>query len=98
LTTYHSAKGREWPYVILPALQEGIVPDWPLDYGKPYPPDSAKVAEERRLFYVALTRAQQAAILIYTPGPTTTMRRPTFHASPSRFITHLPGFNENVIT
>ena len=97
VTTYHSSKGREWPYVILPALQEGVVPDWPLDYGRPYLPGLAKVAEERRLFYVALTRAQRAAILIYTPGPTATMRYPTFHASPSRFITHLPGFNGNIL-
>jgi DNA helicase-2/ATP-dependent DNA helicase PcrA len=98
VTTYHSSKGREWPYVILPALQEGVAPDWPLDYGKPYLPNTDMVAEERRLFYVALTRAQRAAVLIYTPGGTPNATNPTFHISPSRFITNLPGFTWQVTT
>ena len=38
----------------------------PLDYGRPYAPSAEKVAEERRLFYVALTRAQRTAVLIYS--------------------------------
>jgi superfamily I DNA/RNA helicase len=93
VTTYHSSKGREWPYVILPGLQEGCVPGWPLDYGRPYAPGVAYVAEERRLFYVALTRAQQAAVLIYSPRPVTHLASsPVFLTSPSRFITGLPGF------
>ena len=91
VTTYHAAKGREWPYVVLPFLQEGIVPGWPLDYGRPYLPGDVMVAEERRMFYVALTRAEQAAILIYSPGYSPASA-PTFHTSPSRFITALPGF------
>jgi DNA helicase II / ATP-dependent DNA helicase PcrA len=91
VTTYHAAKGREWPYVVLPFLQEGIVPDWPLDYGRPYLPGDAKIAEQRRMFYVALTRAERAAVLIYSPGYSSASP-PTFHTSPSRFIAALPGF------
>ncbi|MFI7438699.1 ATP-dependent helicase [Nonomuraea indica] len=88
LTTYHSSKGRQWPYVILPALQEGVVPDWPLDYGRPYPPGRAKVSEERRLFYVALTRAQRTAVLVYSGTLCDTL---THHRSASRFLANLPG-------
>lgn len=92
VTTYHSAKGREWPYVILPALQEGIMPDWPLDYGRPYSPSAQLVAEERRLFYVALTRAKIAAVLLHTPSACPPSKA-THHGSPSRFIRNLPGFD-----
>jgi DNA helicase-2/ATP-dependent DNA helicase PcrA len=96
VTTYHASKGREWPYVVLPFLQEGIVPDWPLDYGRPYLPSDAMIAEQRRLFYVALTRAQRAAVLIYSPGYGIPTSMYAFHASPSRFITELPGFPSEV--
>ncbi|SQD95027.1 putative UvrD/REP helicase [Parafrankia sp. Ea1.12] len=88
LTTYHSSKGREWLHVILPALQEGIVPGWPLDYGRPYDPSVAQLADERRLFYVALTRARSSVTLIYTPGNSTGLK---FLVSSSRFIVDLRG-------
>ena len=49
LMTMHGAKGLEFRAVFLPSLVEGIVP-----HGK----GMDTVAEERRLFYVALTRAK----------------------------------------
>ncbi|MFE4422025.1 UvrD-helicase domain-containing protein [Streptomyces sp. NPDC056817] len=62
LTTYHSAKGREFRIVILPGLIEGILPrHYP---GKPL--TAEEVAEARRAFYVAVTRARDEAVLI--PG------------------------------
>jgi DNA helicase-2/ATP-dependent DNA helicase PcrA len=70
LTTYHSAKGREFSVVILPGLVEGIVPRlvWSRRIGRFEEPARAVLAEERRTFYVALTRAEDAAVLIYGPG------------------------------
>ncbi|MBM0231421.1 ATP-dependent helicase [Micromonospora sp. STR1_7] len=92
LTTYYSAKGREWTYVVLPYLQEAIAPDWPLDYGRPYLPSEAFVEAERRVFYVALSRAKQAAVLVYTPDGFTGERAPIPFSTPSRFLWNLPDF------
>lgn len=70
VTTYHSAKGREFSVVILPGLVEGIVPHltWSKRLGEYEEPARAVMAEQRRTFYVAFTRAADAAILIYGPG------------------------------
>jgi DNA helicase-2/ATP-dependent DNA helicase PcrA len=70
LTTYHSAKGREFSVVILPGLVEGIVPylAWSKRLGKHEEPARAILAEQRRTFYVAFTRAADAAVLICGPG------------------------------
>ena len=52
LATFHAAKGREWPTVHIVGAEEGFVPiSWAQT------PEA--VAEERRLFYVACTRAEQ---------------------------------------
>ncbi|WP_329486631.1 ATP-dependent helicase [Kitasatospora sp. NBC_01246] len=60
LTTYHSAKGREFSIVLLPGLVEELVPS----YFPGRPPGPSQVAEARREFYVAITRAKNEAILI----------------------------------
>jgi DNA helicase-2/ATP-dependent DNA helicase PcrA len=51
LTTFHRAKGLEWPVVFVTGLERGLVP-----IGQAT--DAESQAEERRLLYVALTRAQ----------------------------------------
>ena len=56
ITTVHSAKGREWPVVFVVGLSEGM---FPISYAT----TEETIEEERRLFYVAITRAQHALYL-----------------------------------
>jgi len=59
LMTVHSSKGLEFPYVFITGLEEGLFPS-------ERPGDSNKdTEEERRLFYVALTRAEKKVYLTY---------------------------------
>ncbi|MFD6912321.1 ATP-dependent helicase [Streptomyces virginiae] len=60
VTTYHSAKGREFSVVVLPGLVEGLVPS----YFHNRPPTPSAVVTARREFYVAITRAKDEAVLI----------------------------------
>jgi len=50
LSTVHAAKGLEWPVVFVAGLSEGYLP---ISYAQ----TPAEIAEEKRLLYVALTRA-----------------------------------------
>ncbi len=59
LMTIHSAKGLEFPLVFITGLEEDIFPLSPR-----FDSDS-KIEEERRLFYVALTRAKQKVFLTF---------------------------------
>ena len=60
ISTIHSAKGLEWPVVHLPHLVDGAVP---ADMALSTP---AGLAEEQRLFYVAVTRARDH-LFLYAP-------------------------------
>ena len=59
LMTIHAAKGLEFPYVFVTGLEQGLFPHERLDDGK------IDNEEERRLFYVALTRAEKKVFLTY---------------------------------
>ena len=60
ISTVHSAKGLEWPVVHLPQLVDGAVPS-DMALGSP-----GGLAEERRLFYVAVTRSRDH-LYLYAP-------------------------------
>lgn len=78
LMTIHSAKGLEFEHCFLVGLEEGLFPS-NMSNMSPY-----EIEEERRLFYVALTRAKQTATISYA-----TSRRKWGNldtCKPSRFI------------
>jgi superfamily I DNA/RNA helicase len=78
LCTIHAAKGLEWPIVIIAGCNEGIIPA--------RPQDDDSIEGERRLMYVAMTRAKDVLMLTVRPTESTDDRG-RVHASPvSRFI------------
>ncbi len=60
ITSVHRAKGLEWPLVILPGLEEGSFPFHGEDEGR-----IKQFEDERRLFYVAMTRAIESLVLLH---------------------------------
>ncbi|GAA6057807.1 hypothetical protein NBRC10513_001145 [Rhodotorula toruloides] len=58
ISTCHAAKGLEWPVVFIPACEDGTYPFFRST-------DANEVDEERRLLYVAITRAQSFCFLSY---------------------------------
>jgi len=60
LSTIHSAKGREWPIVRVLSAVEGVLPS-------KLATSAAGIEEERRLFYVAMSRAKDQ-LQVYVPG------------------------------
>ncbi|MBE6241298.1 MAG: ATP-dependent DNA helicase [Bacteroidales bacterium] len=91
LMTVHSSKGLEFPYVYVAGMEENIFPSggWLAS--------EAEVEEERRLFYVAMTRAKKAVSFSFTQ---TRMRNGKHESnSPSRFIYEVdPQFISNPLT
>lgn len=60
ITTYHSAKGREFSLVVLPGLVDGFIPFVRANSV----PSAHSLAVSRREFYVAVTRAQNGVVLL----------------------------------
>ncbi|MHB1509122.1 MAG: ATP-dependent helicase [Acidimicrobiales bacterium] len=70
IMTVHASKGLEFPVVFVPALEEGIFPDLReggavLDEGDLDAEQRAELEEERRLAYVAITRAKERLVLSF---------------------------------
>ncbi len=88
LMTAHSAKGLEFPYVFVSGMEENLFPSggWMLT--------EPELEEERRLFYVAITRAKKAVSLTYAQ---TRMRNGKHESNaPSRFLREIaPQYLQN---
>lgn len=82
LMTLHSAKGLEFPVVFLVGMEEGIFPGYKV-LGEP-----KELEEERRLFYVGITRAKEHLYL--TCAKHRTIFGSTSYNSISRFIQEIP--------
>ncbi|MDP2387030.1 MAG: 3'-5' exonuclease [Bacteroidota bacterium] len=81
LMTIHAAKGLEFPYVYIVGLEENLFPSQMSVNSR------ADLEEERRLFYVAITRAEKRATLTYA---TTRYRFGNIlYCEPSRFLDEL---------
>jgi len=79
LMTIHAAKGLEFPVVFVSGLEEGLFPH--------SSKEDEELEEERRLFYVAITRAKKKVYLSYAKERYR-YGHPTFQ-SPSRFISEI---------
>jgi len=84
IVTLHAAKGLEWPVVHLAGLEEGLVP-----ISHATGPD--ELAEERRLFYVAVTRARSELHLSWAEKRTFGSRE--VRRRPSPFLSELDAAN-----
>jgi superfamily I DNA/RNA helicase/RecB family exonuclease len=94
VVSFHGAKGKEWTLVAVAGVLEGAIPKgrratglfdpYYLDETDPVLRSRKNEMEDRRVFYVALTRATGHCLVTTSPGPT---RR----GEPSRFIEELAG-------
>lgn len=73
MVTMHASKGLEWDVVILPDVNEGVIPH------KKAVTD-AELEEERRMFYVAMTRAKEHLFIFYI------QEKEAGNLLPSRFL------------
>ncbi|MCA1772273.1 MAG: ATP-dependent helicase [Halomonas sp.] len=73
ISTVHGAKGLEWPFVAVAGVNEE---DFPY-YSRDNPLTDDRLEEERRLFYVAITRSKEQLLVLHDGGA----------HRPSRFIT-----------
>ncbi len=94
VVSFHGAKGKEWAIVAVAGVIDGQIPKgrratglfdpYFLDETDPVARHRKNEAEDRRVFYVAVTRATKRCIVTTSPGPS---RR----GEPSRFIEELAG-------
>ena len=85
MMTMHAAKGLEFPLVFVVGMEEGLFP------GNRAMGDGAEMEEERRLCYVAMTRAREKLTL--TNARQRTLYGRTTPCMPSRFLNEIPEEN-----
>lgn len=84
IMTIHAAKGLEFPVVFIAGTEEGIIP-----HARSMEENDGDIEEERRLFYVAITRAQQK---LYITSCRTRKKMGTFReCAPSPFLEEIPA-------
>ncbi|CAA6810829.1 MAG: ATP-dependent DNA helicase UvrD/PcrA [uncultured Thiotrichaceae bacterium] len=82
MMTMHSAKGLEFPLVFIGGLEEGLFPH------QNSINEEGRLEEERRLFYVAITRARKQLFITYAEQRQ--LYGNTLLGSPSQFIREIP--------
>jgi len=87
LITLHSAKGLEFPVVFIAGIEEGLLPISRAIEAEAF--DSSAMEEERRLFYVGVTRAKKLLYLTYAANRMTYGRYQS--GVPSRFLQAIPA-------
>ena len=83
MMTIHSAKGLEFPVVFVAGMEEGLFPH------RAHEGDGASIEEERRLAYVAITRAERRLYLTY--ASTRRVFGSVQANPPSRFLSEIPA-------
>ncbi len=83
MMTVHSAKGLEFPIVFLPGMEDGIFPGMQSIMGS-----GDEIEEERRLAYVAITRAKRELYITHVENRLLYGR--TQYNPPSRFVKEIP--------
>jgi uncharacterized protein (TIGR00375 family) len=87
LMTLHASKGLEWKVVFIVGCEEGLIPY--NEYNK-----KADLNEERRLFYVGMTRAKQSLFISYAESRKIRGRRVKRY--PSSFLADIPSNIKNI--
>ena len=71
LTTMHASKGLEWQVVIIPSIEETVIPQKKAN-------TTEAMEEERRVLYVAMTRAKQYLYVLAKSNETENFRESRF--------------------
>ncbi len=87
LMTIHASKGLEFPVVFIAGVEEGLIP-----HARSVEENNGDVEEERRLFYVAITRAQEK--LLISSCQKRRKQGMLIDCEPSRFLDEIP---ENLV-
>lgn len=84
VATLHAAKGREWPFVVMAGMNDGVLPTRAAMRSS----GNDGLAEERRLCYVGMTRARDRLLLTYEAP------RDGSGSPPSRFLSPLQAASD----